>query len=252
MKLIKCYTDGGCHPNPGPGGWGVYIENDGNKDFHFGGDGYTTNNQMEMTAAIQALLRTPNNVPVMIVTDSEYVRKGITQWINGWKRNGWKTAKNEPVKNQELWIKLDKLVSAKMAVKWQWTKGHSGDFGNEVADLLASNGRKKITGKRLRSNEDIVRIATEKAVDASGHSKESKSVLRALKDSFGKEKKADKKPKAPEAIGSPWRGERIKLPAGSEYEVERDVVSGRINIRIKTSFYDPDTAQDFLHALQVM
>ena len=137
---IKVYTDGACRGNPGPGGWGVYIQlNDEEKDL-YGGNPETTNNQMEMQAALEALkyLKDKNDV-IELYTDSNYLRQGITEWIHKWKLNNWRTAAKKPVANRDLWIEISDL-NEKMNVKWNWVKGHAGDPGNERADQLANLG----------------------------------------------------------------------------------------------------------------
>ena len=137
---IKVYTDGACRGNPGPGGWGVYIQlNDEEKDL-YGGNPETTNNQMEMQAALEALkyLKDKNDV-IELYTDSNYLRQGITEWIHKWKLNNWRTAAKKPVANRDLWIEISDL-NEKMDVQWNWVKGHAGDPGNERADQLANLG----------------------------------------------------------------------------------------------------------------
>ena len=139
MKQVIIYTDGACRGNPGPGGWGALIKYDSAEKTIFGGQANTTNNQMELSAAIEglAVLKEPCNVELF--TDSKYVMDGITQWIQNWKKNNWRTAAKKDVKNKELWQKLDQLI-AQHQVQWRWVKGHSGDAGNEAADLLANKG----------------------------------------------------------------------------------------------------------------
>ncbi|MEM9014793.1 MAG: ribonuclease HI [Pseudomonadota bacterium] len=137
--MIDVYTDGACSGNPGPGGWGVFFERNCETVELFGGDSETTNNRMEMQAAIEALLAIPPDEDIRLYTDSQYVKNGITQWITGWKRNGWRTSAKKPVKNQDLWQALDELVAGR-SVEWRWVKGHAGDFGNEKADALARKG----------------------------------------------------------------------------------------------------------------
>ena len=139
MKQVIIYTDGACRGNPGPGGWGALIKYDSVEKTIFGGQANTTNNQMELSAAIEglAVLKEPCNVELF--TDSKYVMDGITQWIQNWKKNNWRTAAKKDVKNKELWQKLDKLI-AQHQVQWRWVRGHSGDAGNEAADLLANKG----------------------------------------------------------------------------------------------------------------
>lgn len=136
---IVIYTDGACAGNPGPGGWGAVILEGAKRREIFGGEPATTNNRMELTAAIRALDATPDGAAITLYTDSQYVKNGLTQWIKGWKRNGWKTAAGKPVKNQDLWIALDTAAAARK-VAWRWVKGHSGDPENERADALAREG----------------------------------------------------------------------------------------------------------------
>ena len=139
MKEVIIYTDGACRGNPGPGGWGALIKFDSAEKKIFGGQNNTTNNQMELSAAIEGLsiLKEPCNIELF--TDSKYVMDGITQWIQNWKKNNWKTSAKKEVKNKELWQQLDQLMSYHQ-VQWHWVKGHSGDPGNETADLLANKG----------------------------------------------------------------------------------------------------------------
>ena len=135
--MITIYTDGACSGNPGIGGWGIVIlELKKEPIFLNGGDDNTTNNQMELTAAIQALKYFEDREKITLFTDSQYVKNGIESWINNWKKNGWKTASKKPVKNKELWVELDLLI-AKHNVIWKWVKGHAGNLYNEKADLLA-------------------------------------------------------------------------------------------------------------------
>jgi ribonuclease HI len=137
--LITIHTDGACSGNPGPGGWGALLEWKGHEKELFGGELDTTNNRMELMAAIEALnaLKRPSNV--RLVTDSVYVRDGVTKWIHGWKKNGWKTAAKKPVKNADLWQALDE-ATRRHTIEWVWVKGHNGDPGNERADALARAG----------------------------------------------------------------------------------------------------------------
>jgi ribonuclease HI len=137
--MVEIYTDGACKGNPGPGGWGALLRWNGRERQLKGGARNTTNNQMELKAVIEALRVLKRPVQVRITTDSQYVKNGITQWIKGWKRNGWKTASKQPVKNRELWQELDGLVSQHQ-VTWAWVKGHSGHPENELADQLANQG----------------------------------------------------------------------------------------------------------------
>ncbi len=139
MKQVIIYTDGACRGNPGPGGWGALIRLDAIEKEIFGGQVDTTNNQMELTAAIEGLAALKERCSVELYTDSKYVMDGITQWIQNWKKNNWRTAAKKDVKNKELWQKLDQLISQHQ-VQWHWVKGHSGDAGNEAADLLANKG----------------------------------------------------------------------------------------------------------------
>ena len=135
--MIKIFTDGACSGNPGIGGWGVVILiNDKNPIFLKGGKIQTTNNQMELTAAIKALKYFKEHQLITLITDSKYVKDGIESWISNWKKNGWKTASKKPVKNKELWVELDSQI-AKHNITWKWVKGHAGDKHNEKADFLA-------------------------------------------------------------------------------------------------------------------
>ena len=135
--IIKVYTDGACSGNPGIGGWGAVIIFDNNESINLnGGLINTTNNQMELTAAIEALKYFKNRSHINLFTDSKYVKEGIESWIVNWKKNGWKTASKKPVKNKELWLELDSEI-AKHNINWEWVKGHAGDTYNEKADFLA-------------------------------------------------------------------------------------------------------------------
>ena len=136
------YTDGACSGNPGPGGWGVYFKWGEHERELYGAEEATTNNRMELTAAIMALESLKRPMKVDLFTDSSYVRNGIRSWIAGWKRNGWKNSKKEPVKNADLWKRLDRAAS-EHDVEWHWVRGHSGDPGNERADRLAVKGREE-------------------------------------------------------------------------------------------------------------
>jgi ribonuclease HI len=138
-KKIKIYTDGACKGNPGPGGWGAVLQYGEHAKEWFGGELTTTNNRMELMAAIEALLILKEPCDIILTTDSQYVRKGITEWLAGWKRNGWKTAAKKPVKNADLWQRLDEQ-NARHQIEWKWVKGHSGHPGNELADQLANRG----------------------------------------------------------------------------------------------------------------
>jgi ribonuclease HI len=142
--MIDVYTDGACAGNPGPGGWGVLIIEGGKRRELFGGDPATTNNRMEMTAAIEALKSTTG--PIRLHTDSQYLKNGITAWIKGWKRNGWKTADRKPVKNQDLWRMLDQATEGRK-IDWRWVRGHDGHPENERADALARAGLNASSGR---------------------------------------------------------------------------------------------------------
>ena len=139
MKTVEAFTDGACSGNPGPGGWGALLRYDGNERELCGGEEETTNNRMELLAAIEALSALKQPCHVRLTTDSTYVKDGITKWLENWKRNGWKTAAKKPVKNQDLWIRLDEQ-SSRHRIEWCWVKGHSGHPENERADTLANRG----------------------------------------------------------------------------------------------------------------
>jgi len=141
MKTVIIHTDGACKGNPGPGGWGVLLESGEHRRELFGGEAQTTNNRMELMAVIQALGALKRPCRVEIHLDSEYVRKGITEWVQGWKAKGWRTASKQPVKNADLWQQLDQLVqTGGHDLSWHWVKGHAGHAGNERADALANQG----------------------------------------------------------------------------------------------------------------
>ncbi|HNJ76177.1 MAG: ribonuclease HI [Rhodocyclaceae bacterium] len=144
--LVEIWADGGCRGNPGPGGWGVLLKAGANEKELWGGEPATTNNRMELTAVIRALEAMKRPVRARIHTDSQYVQKGISEWIHGWKRNGWKTSDKKPVKNADLWQELD-VLAARHRIDWLWVKGHAGDPGNERADALANRGIDEIQGK---------------------------------------------------------------------------------------------------------
>ena len=150
MKLnhVEIHTDGACKGNPGPGGWGALLRSAEHVREICGGELDTTNNRMELTAVIEALLALKRPCKVTLYLDSEYVRKGITEWIHGWKAKGWRTASKQAVKNADLWQKLDHLVaSSGHQIEWRWVKGHAGDPGNERADSLANKGVAKALGR---------------------------------------------------------------------------------------------------------
>lgn len=136
---VHIFTDGACRGNPGPGGWGVVLRAGDHEKQLYGGESETTNNRMELRAAIEGLRALKQPSDVVLTTDSQYVRQGITQWINNWKKNAWRTSSKQPVKNQDLWQLLDQLASEHQ-VTWQWVKGHSGHPENELADQLANQG----------------------------------------------------------------------------------------------------------------
>jgi ribonuclease HI len=137
MGLITIHTDGACSGNPGPGGWGAILQWNGHRKELSGAEPDTTNNRMELMAAIRALQTIKGSgKPIRLVTDSTYVKDGLTKWIHGWKKNGWKTAAKKPVKNADLWMELE-TAAARHDVSWEWVKGHSGDPENDRADELA-------------------------------------------------------------------------------------------------------------------
>lgn len=139
MSQVEIYTDGACKGNPGLGGWGAFLKSGAHEKELFGGEPNTTNNRMELLAVIRALEALTKPCNVVLWTDSQYVQKGISEWIHGWKARGWKTAAKEPVKNADLWQALD-AVSQKHNIDWRWVKGHAGHPGNERADQLANRG----------------------------------------------------------------------------------------------------------------
>ena len=138
-KTIEIYTDGACRGNPGPGGWGAVLIAGKHRKELFGGEPETTNNRMELTAAIEALNVLKGSRSVLLHTDSKYVMQGITEWMANWKKRGWKTASKQPVKNQDLWMALDEAIG-RHDIQWKWVKGHAGNQGNEDADALANRG----------------------------------------------------------------------------------------------------------------
>ncbi|MDH4096088.1 MAG: ribonuclease HI [Betaproteobacteria bacterium] len=138
-EVVEVYADGACRGNPGPGGWGVLLREGGRERELHGGEAATTNNRMELTAVIRALEALAPGARVRVFTDSQYVQKGISAWIHDWKRRGWRTADKKPVKNQDLWMRLDEAARAH-AVEWHWVRGHAGHPENERADALANKG----------------------------------------------------------------------------------------------------------------
>jgi len=136
-KVVEIYADGACKGNPGPGGWGALLRAGGTERELYGGEPDTTNNRMELTAVIRALEALKRRCKVRLYTDSQYVQKGISQWIHDWKRRGWRTADKKPVKNEDLWRRLDELAGAHQ-VEWHWVRGHAGHPENERADELAN------------------------------------------------------------------------------------------------------------------
>ena len=150
MTTVTLYTDGACKGNPGPGGWGALLLTGDIEKELFGGELATTNNRMEMTAVIEGLAALKRPCDVVVYLDSQYVRQGITQWIQGWKARGWRTASKAPVKNVDLWQRLDGLVAQSgHSIDWRWVKGHAGNPGNERADALANRGVDKVLAGAL-------------------------------------------------------------------------------------------------------
>jgi ribonuclease HI len=150
MNTVEIYTDGACKGNPGPGGWGVLLRSPAGAEKELcGGELETTNNRMELMAVIQAFQALKRPCHVVLYLDSEYVRKGITEWIHGWKAKGWRTAAKQPVKNADLWQQLDVLVyQSEHRIEWHWVKGHAGHPGNERADALANQGVEQVLSSR--------------------------------------------------------------------------------------------------------
>ncbi len=139
MTQVEIFTDGACRGNPGPGGWGAVLRARGREREIYGGEQATTNNRMEMTAAIRALEALKGRCKVELYTDSQYLRRGVTEWLGNWKQRGWRTADRKPVKNQDLWMRLDEL-SSMHDIAWHWVRGHDGHPENERADSLANRG----------------------------------------------------------------------------------------------------------------
>jgi len=150
---VKIHTDGACSGNPGPGGWGAVLQYNGHLKELNGGAKQTTNNRMELTAAIEALNYLKRPCEIDMFTDSKYVKDGLTSWINNWKKNGWKTAAKKPVKNAELWQELDQAVK-RHSINWHWLKGHAGDEMNERADALANQGMAPFKSKSKIHSKD--------------------------------------------------------------------------------------------------
>ncbi len=146
MSVVEIYTDGACRGNPGPGGWAALLSFGDREKELAGAEAHTTNNRMELTAVIRALEALNRPVEARLFTDSEYVRRGITEWVIAWKARGWKTADRKPVKNQDLWEELDKLA-ALHKIEWRWVKGHSGVPGNERVDQLANQAIDALAGR---------------------------------------------------------------------------------------------------------
>ena len=144
-KTVEIFTDGACRGNPGPGGWGAILRYGDREKEIYGAERATTNNRMELMAAIQALEALNRSCEAVVTTDSEYLRKGITEWLPQWKRRGWKTAAKQPVKNQDLWERLEKAIE-RHRVEWEWIKGHSGHEENERADSLANRAIDEMLG----------------------------------------------------------------------------------------------------------
>ena len=145
MTEVEIFTDGACRGNPGPGGWGALLVSGSHRKELWGGEAHTTNNRMEMTAAIEALAALKRACHVQLYTDSQYLRKGITEWLSAWKARGWKTAARKPVKNADLWVRLEQEIQ-RHDVAWHWVKGHAGHPGNERADELANLGIDDLAG----------------------------------------------------------------------------------------------------------
>lgn len=148
--MVEIYTDGACKGNPGIGGWGAVLRFGKTEKELFGGVENTTNNRMEMTAVIEALRALSRSCDAVVFTDSSYVQKGISEWIHGWKRNGWRTADKKPVKNADLWQTLDQLAAGHQ-IEWRWVRGHAGHPENERADVLANRGVESVLASRHKA-----------------------------------------------------------------------------------------------------
>lgn len=144
--IIEIYTDGACKGNPGPGGWGALLRYNGKEKSIYGSEAHTTNNRMELMAAIKGLEALTRDCNVDLYTDSQYLRQGMMGWLSNWKKKGWRNAKNEPVKNVDLWQKLDQLAHHH-SIQWHWVKGHSGHPENEIADALANRAIEELLNK---------------------------------------------------------------------------------------------------------
>ncbi|MFZ5653073.1 MAG: ribonuclease HI [Pseudomonadota bacterium] len=144
-KRVELFTDGACRGNPGPGGWAAVLRYGNHQKTLYGGERHTTNNRMELTAAIEGLAVLREPCEVVLTTDSQYVRQGITQWLANWKAQGWRTAAKTPVKNQDLWRRLDE-IARRHRIEWHWVKGHSGHRENELADALANRAIDELEG----------------------------------------------------------------------------------------------------------
>lgn len=162
MKKIRIHTDGGCRGNPGPGGWAAILQYGPHRKEISGAEPATTNNRMELTAAIEALKALKEPCEVEFFTDSDYLRSGISGWIAGWKRNGWRTAEKKPVRNSDLWRSLD-AEAARHRIQWRWVKGHSGDAGNERCDQLANAAMDTLVAKfgRQALNDSLERFKSQ-------------------------------------------------------------------------------------------
>lgn len=158
MDSVEIFTDGACKGNPGPGGWGAILLASGKEKEMFGGELKTTNNRMELKAVIEALQALKRPCEVIVHTDSQYVQKGISEWIHGWKTRGWKTAAKEPVKNADLWQALD-AAQAQHRIQWRWVKGHAGHPGNERADELANRGVAAVMQESTNLSMTTIRVA---------------------------------------------------------------------------------------------
>jgi ribonuclease HI len=145
MSVVEIYCDGACRGNPGPGGWGALLRTEAHEKRIYGAEPHTTNNRMELMGAIEALRALKKETKVVLWTDSQYVKKGMTEWIKGWKAKGWRNAVKEPVKNVDLWQMLD-AEAARHEIDWRWVKGHAGHEGNEIADQLANQAVDEMLG----------------------------------------------------------------------------------------------------------